>query len=387
MIRNKIRLLATMITLAAVTTIALTPATAQHRSSGSQSTRTVEKRSDSARKNSSQKKSTNNAKSNVQRSSKQKTITTDRRTSSSSLRSERKINSGNKSRSVSAGNSATLRNNKGATSYKTAEKRENYKEKPVVKKNKRTTPIESRNRTKSDIDNRKRSSTSKFKTSSDKHVYANSVSSRDRRSSLNNTDNRTRYRLDKNDKRYIPNKEYRGSSKTWTNRYRPEGMNYNHKLKKFNNSYNYHSLSHWDRKWEKYRWNHYSWIDYYRGYHPHSYIYHAHYYYHNHYGHVIRYFDYEPYVFIHNQIPYYCYDGHFFRYKRGVGYILADLPFGFVFDVIPHGYERVYINGYLYFRIGNLFFEYGNHAFHLVHYPERYLAYDNSFRNEAYWID
>ena len=66
--------------------------------------------------------------------------------------------------------------------------------------------------------------------------------------------------------------------------------------------------------------------------------------------------------------------------------MLVDVPFGVVFNGIPNGYERVYINGYLYFRVGNLFFEFTNNGFQLVHYPERYYAYDEGYLNEGYYF-
>ena len=60
------------------------------------------------------------------------------------------------------------------------------------------------------------------------------------------------------------------------------------------------------------------------------------------------------------------------------------MPFGMTFAYLPNSYERVNINGYLYFRVGNLFFEYTNYGFQLVHYPERYYAYNDGYYNEGY---
>jgi hypothetical protein len=102
---------------------------------------------------------------------------------------------------------------------------------------------------------------------------------------------------------------------------------------------------------------------------------------------VIRKFTYRPGVFIHNNYKYYSYNGHFFRFQRGVGYVLVDVPFGFVFNTLPVNNERVYVNGYMYFRVGNLFFEYADFGYRIVHYPERYYAYDNSFRNEGFYFE
>ena len=63
------------------------------------------------------------------------------------------------------------------------------------------------------------------------------------------------------------------------------------------------------------------------------------------------------------------------------------MPYGFSFEYLPGNYERVYINGYLYFRVGNLFFEYANQGFRLVHYPERYLAYETGYSNGGYYFE
>jgi hypothetical protein len=54
------------------------------------------------------------------------------------------------------------------------------------------------------------------------------------------------------------------------------------------------------------------------------------------------------------------------------------------FEYLPNDFEQVNINGFLYFRIGNLFFERTNYGFQLVHYPERYFAYDDGYRNEGF---
>ena len=66
---------------------------------------------------------------------------------------------------------------------------------------------------------------------------------------------------------------------------------------------------------------------------------------------------------------------------------MVDIPFGMVFDQLPYGYERVYINGFMYFRVGNLFFEFTNLGFRLVHYPERYFSYNDGYVNDGYYFD
>lgn len=194
------------------------------------------------------------------------------------------------------------------------------------------------------------------------------------------------YRLDENDNRYRPNNGFKGNNQYWSYSNRPDNMNYNRNDRDFYHNYNYRSYNHWDRQWETYNWNLYSWRDYYRAYNPYSYRFSRFYTYHPVYGHVIKRFTVRPIIFNHHNIRYYCYDGHFFRHLRGVGYVLVDIPFGITFSVLRN-YERVHINGDLYFRVGNLFFERTNFGFVLIHYPERYYALDEDFRNEGYYFD
>jgi hypothetical protein len=192
--------------------------------------------------------------------------------------------------------------------------------------------------------------------------------------------NRERYNLNNNDERYRVNSNYRGSNNTWTPELRSSNKHNNGKLK---NGYNYH----WDHHWENYRWNHNSWQNYYSYYDRYSYCNHKYYYRHPYYGHVIRRFTVEPIFFIHNHNRYYCYDGHFFRYRPGIGYILTDIPYGMTFEYLPNDYERVYINGYLYFRVNNLFFESTLAGYQLIHYPERYYAYDDDYNNQGFSLE
>lgn len=204
--------------------------------------------------------------------------------------------------------------------------------------------------------------------------------SRDRNATRSNSE---RYNLDTNDSRYRVTRDYKGSEKYWSPDFRNSSRNNHNSAKNFN----YNKYNHWDRNWEGYRWNHNSWVNYYSFYNPYSYRNSKYYYHHNYYGHVIRKFVYRPEVYIHNRVKYYCYDGYFFRYHRGVGYVLVDMPFGMAFDYLPNNYERVYINGYLYFRIGNLFFERTNYGFQLIYYPERYFAFNDGYRNEGFRFD
>ncbi len=185
-----------------------------------------------------------------------------------------------------------------------------------------------------------------------------------------------RYNHNADDIRYKPGREYKGSDKYWSSDFRTDNKRNSH----IKGNQNYNNYKHWDRNWENYRWNQNSWRNYYRYYDPYSFKNNKHYYHHNYYGHVIRRFAHKPQIYIHNHTRYYCYDGFFFRYRSGVGYVLTDVPFGMIFEDLPDNYERVLVNGYLYFRVGNLFFERTNYGFLLVHYPERYYAYNDDYR-------
>ena len=198
--------------------------------------------------------------------------------------------------------------------------------------------------------------------------------------------NRVIYRVDTKDNRYAPGKNYRGSSSYWTGNHSSHYIHYSRKGDDFYKRYDHRKYAHWDRSWETYRWNVNSWREYYNGYHPHSYRYHKFYYYHPGYGHAIRKFTYKPDYFVHNNIRYYNYNGHFFRHFKGVGYVLVDMPYGVVFHQLPKESDKVYINGFLYFRIGNLFFERSPRGYALIHYPERYFALEGGFFNGGYYV-
>lgn len=195
-----------------------------------------------------------------------------------------------------------------------------------------------------------------------------------RTGSSNFENNRNKYHLDENDSRYKANHSYKGNQAYWTSSNRNTVQNNVY----INNS---HLNYYWDRSWENYCWNKNSWVNYYSYYNPYSYRHHKHYYHHHYYGHVIRTFVSPPAVYVYNHHNYYCYDGHFFNFHPGIGYVLVDVPYGLTFQYIPDNYELVHINGFLYFRVGNLFFDYIPGGFRLVHYPERYYAWDADYCN------
>lgn len=383
------RLLATMVTLAAVTTATTIPANAQRRSSERNTTESRPVKSDSDRKSTVEKKSTFKESDKVQRSATIKNNGNDRniRRYSTSEQDNRKSANAkisvpqNDNRNRNSGVQDNSRRSSGNVSERPAGSNSGYKS---GNSNQRTETYSGSNRRieSQDRDNNKSATV--------RDRYEPNV----RRSTGVNDNSRTsrpamveKYNLNDNDRYYSTSREYRGSNTYWNGNQRDRNMNYNRNDRDFYRNYNYNKYSHWDHNWERYRWNRDSWRDYYRSYHPYSYTFHKHYFFHNHYGHVIRKFSIAPFIFVHNHNRYYCYDGHFFRYKRGIGYILVDMPFGFMFEYLPADYERVYINGYLYFRVGNLFFEHTGYGFRLVHYPERYFAWDDGYHHNGYYFD
>ena len=377
----KFRLLATMITLAAVI-ITTTPTEAQRRSTSSERSRNERVlKSDDSRKRTVEKKNTTKN-NNIRTNSSSKTIrqsTQVRRNPTSQKRSE-----------PSTKNNRTVqingRSNREIPIAADKSKRsvENRSQNQINRSSARNTSSQSTNNRSSSSNRRNNSYTGVTSNRSANIGRTGRGNNRTESTTILSRNNREKYRLDENDRRYTPSRNYRGSNSYWTERDRPAQMNYNRTDKKFYRDYDYVHYRHWDRRWENYRWNFNSWRDYYSNYNPYSYRYYRYYYYHPYYGHVIRRFINPPLVFVQNHINYYCYDGHFFRYHPGIGYILVDMPYGMVFDYIPVDYERVYINGYLYFRVGNLFFEYDNIGFHLIHYPERYFSINVSFFNGGF---
>ena len=363
------RLFVTMITLAAVTYITALPANAQRRTTGKEKPeRETKSRNDLGK--SVEKKSTFKNYDKVDRNRVNRDLKA-RRNTTGTIRSEQSNAGNNKNSKETSVSAEKPRQTKNARSY-SSEQKKNKRE--ISKEN---SPANTSRQ--GDLSNRNRNSTKRVDTYTDEGR---------RNTGRTVSDRRDFYRTDENDKRYSPNSDYRGSRNSWSERERPREMNYNHNNREYYSHYNFNTHKHWDGNWERYHWTFNSWRDYYHGYNPTSFVYYKYYYHHPRYGHVIRRFDFRPVVFIHNHNKYYAFEGHFFRYRSGIGYILVDLPFGFTFDVLPSAYyERAYINGYLYFRVGNLFFESNGNGFSLVHYPERYYAWDNSYTPQGYYFD
>lgn len=78
---------------------------------------------------------------------------------------------------------------------------------------------------------------------------------------------------------------------------------------------------------------------------------------HPRYGRVYQRFEYNPVVFHHNRDNYYYYGDNFYTYRRGVGYCEVEPPRNVYFRTLPDECERVYVNGNIFFRHGDLFFQ------------------------------
>jgi hypothetical protein len=344
----KFRLLATIITLAAVITATTTPANAQRRSSANSENERKTETSRNANKSNIEKKSTFKENASEPKANNR---------SVSNTRGVKRHSSAEINEMIREGARTATR----SSEHKNNRSEENYS-------------IATSNRNRSE--NRERSEA----------AANNGNSSRNDEKVVYNSNRTTakssaeRYNHDANDIRYKPNRDYRGSDKYWSSDFRNDTRGEKHYNRK-NNSYNY---NYWDKNWENYRWNTNSWCNYYGYYDPYSYRHHKYYYHHHYYGHVIRRFVYKPQIYIHNHTRYYCYDGFFFRYRSGIGYVLVDMPFGMTFEYLPADYESVYINGFLYFRVGNLFFERTGFGFSLVHYPERYYTYNDGYSSQGF---
>lgn len=318
---TRIRLTATMVFLAAATMISTTPALGQRRTSSSENKREVQ--------------------------------TENRRSSNTSSRPAQK--------------STTKQNNEKKEVIKPSQNNRNtdiVRQQRTVERGNVEKPAERKSSSKPIGVEQTRPAT-RNEATNNRSVESREAVRNDPREANRSNENYRGGRIDENrrNERYTPSRDYRGSDNYWSERERPNFNNRDSREKHY-----------WDRKWENYRWNERSWRDYYHGYEPYSFKNSKYYYHDPRYGHVIRRFVVKPKVFVYNRIPYYCYDGYFFTYHRGIGYILTDAPYGLTFHDLPFGFEKVWINGYMYFRFGNLFFEYDGFGYRLVFYPELFLA-------------
>lgn len=74
-------------------------------------------------------------------------------------------------------------------------------------------------------------------------------------------------------------------------------------------------------------------------------------------------------VFHHNHGNYFYHHGGFYQYHPAKGYYRVGVPTGMVFEYLPVGYKRVYIGGQLYYRYGDIYFEYSPWGYRIVPHP------------------
>lgn len=74
-------------------------------------------------------------------------------------------------------------------------------------------------------------------------------------------------------------------------------------------------------------------------------------------------------VFHHNHGNYFFHHGRFYQYHPARGYYRVGVPTGLVFEYLPTGYREVRVGGQLYYRYGNIFFEYSPWGYRIIPQP------------------
>lgn len=90
---------------------------------------------------------------------------------------------------------------------------------------------------------------------------------------------------------------------------------------------------------------------------------------HPKYGRVYQRFDRSPVVFHHDRDDYYYYGNHFYTYRKGIGYCVVEAPRNVYFRRLPVDCERVYVNGNIFFRNGDVFFQLSPRGYSIVSSP------------------
>jgi hypothetical protein len=90
---------------------------------------------------------------------------------------------------------------------------------------------------------------------------------------------------------------------------------------------------------------------------------------HPKYGRVYDRFDSKPYVFRHKHGDYYYFGNQFYNYRKGIGYYVVEPPRNIYFNDLPFRCERVYVNGHVYYRNGDLYFSYSPRGYVIAPAP------------------
>jgi len=86
-------------------------------------------------------------------------------------------------------------------------------------------------------------------------------------------------------------------------------------------------------------------------------------------GRVYHHFDHNPVVFHHSGGNYYYSGNHFYTYRNGIGYCAVEAPRNVYFRSLPLHCERVYVNGHVLYRNGDLFFQLSPRGYSVVPSP------------------
>ncbi len=70
-----------------------------------------------------------------------------------------------------------------------------------------------------------------------------------------------------------------------------------------------------------------------------------------------------PIILYHDHHRIYYYGGHYYQYYPNRGYLIIEIPSGYVFDEVPRGFSRVWINGAWCYRRDNFYLRPGIHGF------------------------
>ncbi len=90
---------------------------------------------------------------------------------------------------------------------------------------------------------------------------------------------------------------------------------------------------------------------------------------HPRYGRVYERFSCDPIVFYNNRGNYYYYGDQFYTYRRGIGYCVVDPPRNVYFRTLPAECERIFVNGNIFFRRGDLYFQLSPRGYSIVNSP------------------
>jgi hypothetical protein len=90
---------------------------------------------------------------------------------------------------------------------------------------------------------------------------------------------------------------------------------------------------------------------------------------HPRYGRVYHNMDQRHVVYRHKHGDYYFLGDHFYRYHKGIGYCVVEPPRGIYFSHLPVACDRVRIDGHVFFRHGDLYFQLSPRGYVLVPSP------------------